>query len=162
VESCDRVIARLGLAPMPVEGGWWRRIAVSPEVDADGRPAWSDIHYLMTTVGFSAMHRLRTAAETWVHLDGAAAEMLLLEPGGEGRLVVIGHGEEQRSVRIPAGVWQGARPLGCWSLFTCRVEPAWRDDEFELGEASALGAEFPRWANRIRERVREPERVRGI
>lgn len=150
------MIARHGLAPLPVEGGWFRLTATSDAIGADGRPAWSEILFLMSPEGFSAMHVLSTT-ETWTHLEGAAAELLLLGPGGAGRLVTLGPGGEP-GVRIAPGTWQGARPRGAWSLCRCRVEPAWRDEDFTLGDGAALVAAYPAWAEAIRARVRAPAR----
>lgn len=152
MEPAERIIARRGLAPLPREGGWFRRTANSSGMDGAGRPAWSEIDYLMTPAGFSAMHRLK-ADETWSFLDGAPAELLLLGPGRSGQLVRLGPGGAP-AVRIPAGTWQGARPLGAWTLCVCRVEPAWCEDFFELADAARLAADFPEWADAIRARAR--------
>jgi len=153
VETAEQIVDRLGLAPLPLEGGWFRRTGESPGVRPDGRAAWSEILFLISPGDFSAMHRL-AADETWTHRGGAPAELLLLGPGGAGRLVTLGPGAE-RGGRIPAGVWQGARTDGPWALFACRVEPAWREEDFRLGDAAELLREFPAWAPHIRARVRE-------
>jgi len=154
MEDLERTIARHALAPLPVEGGWFRRTATSAATGPEGRPAWSEILYLMSPEGFSALHALATT-ETWTHLEGAAAEMLLLGPGGAGRLVTLGPGGEP-GVRVEPGVWQGTRTLGAWTLCRCRVEPAWQEGDFTLGPGDVLAAAHPAWADAIRARVRGP------
>lgn len=152
MEALERVIRDCTLVPLALEGGWYRRIGTSAVRLPDGREAWSEIDFLISPDGFSAMHRLATA-ETWTFRGGAAAEILLLGPGPGGQLVRLGPGGVP-AVRVAPGVWQGARTLGAWSRFTCRVEPAWRDADFELGDSGRLTAEFPAWAEAIHARVR--------
>ncbi len=151
------IIARLELAPLPNEGGWFRQYHLSPERDERGRPRSSAIHFLISPEGFSALHRLRTP-ETWTFRDGAAVEMLLLLPDGSGQTVKLGLSPargEIPSVTVAGGVWQGARTCGAWSLVDCRMEPAWDETEFELGSRDELLAQYPAWAEHIRTVTRE-------
>ncbi|MBI2518018.1 MAG: cupin domain-containing protein [Opitutae bacterium] len=150
------IIDRLQLAPLPHEGGWFRQYYLSPECDAAGRPCASAIHFLMTPEGFSALHRLHTP-ETWRWCEGAAAELLMLAPDGTGRLVALGPDEARGQVpeaTVPGGVWQGARPLGAWTLVDCTMAPAWDEREFELGDRARLTAAHPAWAEHVRRLTR--------
>jgi hypothetical protein len=60
---------------------------------------------------------------------------------------------------VPAGSWQGARLAGgphlpaerAWALVSCVVTPGFDFADFELGERSALLAEFPEHSESIRE-----------
>jgi predicted cupin superfamily sugar epimerase len=149
----QNIIGRLGLAPLPREGGWFRQYYLSPEHDATGRPRASAIHFLMSPAEFSALHRLRTP-ETWTWREGTPVELLLLGPeNGTGRLVLLGPDAtrgEVPAVTVPGGIWQGARPLGAWSLVDCTMAPAWDETEFELGTRAELERAFPGWAEQIR------------
>ncbi len=158
MDEWPKIIDRLGLAPLPREGGWFRQYYLSPERDAAGRARASAIHFLMTPVGFSALHRLRTP-ETWTWREGAAVELLLLGPGaGAGRIARLGPEAargEVPAVTVSGGVWQGARPLGAWALVDCAMSPAWEAAEFELGSRAELERAFPAWAEQIRRLTRE-------
>lgn len=158
MDGPQEIIDRWGLEPLPREGGWFRQYHLSPERDATGRPRASAIHFLMSPEGFSALHRLRTP-ETWRWREGAAAELLLLAPGGAGRAVVLGPDAargQAREFTVPGGVWQGARTLGAWTLVDCAMSPAWDEREFELGDRAGLEAEHPAWAELIRRLSRAP------
>jgi predicted cupin superfamily sugar epimerase len=157
VEELQSIIARLGLAPLPFEGGWFRQYYVSEERDAARRPRASAIHYVISPKEFSAMHRLKTP-EAWTFRDGAPLEMLLLPRDGAARLVRLGADKangETLTVDVPANCWQGARTLGAWSLLDCRMEPAWDAREFELGRREELIARHPAWADVIRTMTRQ-------
>jgi uncharacterized protein len=167
MNEVESLIARLRLAPLPGEGGWFRQTWVSPVRRADGRPEGSAIYYLMTADGFSALHRLRSA-EVWHFYAGAPVEMLLLDSAdadkgkaAAGRIVRLGPGAvaaEEPQVPVPAGVWQGARPVvragiaadRAWSLVGCSLVPGWDERDFELGRRGALLRDFPTWAEAIR------------
>jgi predicted cupin superfamily sugar epimerase len=158
VDGPREIIDRLALAPLPREGGWFRQYYLSPECDATGRPLASAIYFLMSPEGFSALHRLRTP-EIWRWREGAAAELLVLAPDGTGRVIVLGPDTTRGQVpefTVPGGVWQGARPLGAWTLVDCAMSPAWDEREFELGDRAGLVAEYPAWAEPIRRLSREP------
>ena len=78
--DADEVIARFGLAPLPVEGGFFRQLlAVPPSRAPDG----TAILVLLTDApdGFSQFHRL-DVDEIWHYYLGDPLELVLLEPGG--------------------------------------------------------------------------------
>lgn len=155
--EAERIIAALGLAPMPREGGFFRRTWTSQALLADGRAAGSAIWFLLTEDNFSALHRLR-AEEQWRFYGGDPVEHVQLAAGGgAGRVTVLGadaFAQQTPQLTVPGGVWQGARlragaGLRGWALLGCTVTPAWADEEFELGSREALLAEFPRAAGWI-------------
>jgi predicted cupin superfamily sugar epimerase len=151
--EAGQLISRLGLVPLPNEGGFFAHTWTSPERMADGRPCGSAILFLITSADFSALHRLGMD-EIWHFHAGDAAELTLLEPvSGSRRSLLLGadvaNGNAPYAV-VPAGVWQGARlrpgaaePARGWALFSCTVAPAWDERKFELGEGPALLREFP-------------------
>lgn len=157
MDELQSIIARLELAPLPFEGGWFRQYYLSEERDETGRPRASAIHFLMTPKDFSALHRLKTA-ETWTYREGATVELFLLSPTGSGRIVRLGTAEaigEVPSVKVPGGFWQSGRTLGAWSLVDCRMEPAWDEREFELGQRDELMMQYPDWASVVRTVTRQ-------
>jgi predicted cupin superfamily sugar epimerase len=145
--GAERIITRLNLAPLPVEGGYFRRTWLSTELRPDGRAAGSQIWYLLTTDSFSALHRL-DAPERWNFQAGDPIEHVQLDPrDGSVRIQTLGQGTH-RSLTVPAGVWQGARPAAClhprgWSLLACSMSPAWDETGFEPGRRAELLPVFP-------------------
>lgn len=155
------MIDRLGLEPLPVEGGYFRAGWTSRVLLPSGRAAASSIYFLMTPDGFSALHRL-AGEELWHFHAGDAVEHVQMDPA-TGQVTVVRLGPEvlagdQPRLVVPGGVWQGARlaPDGLrgWCLIGCMVAPAWDPAEFELGNADALRRAFPGNDGWVRELTR--------
>lgn len=155
-----QIISRLGMDPLPGEGGYFARVWTSPETGPGGRALGSAILFLITDAEFDALHRLKTD-EIWHFHAGDPAELVRLGPGGGlARIVVLGPditGGHAPQAVVPAGDWQGARirhpgARGArgWTLFGCTLAPAWDEREFELGRREALVSEFPAHAELIR------------
>ena len=142
------VAGLLGLAPLPVEGGMWA------QTWRDGNS--SAIYYLMQPGDFSALHRLE-GPELWHHYAGDPVEMLLLEPDGSARLVLLGDdlaAGEHPFVAVPGGVWMGAGTTGDWSLVGTTMAPPYREEGFELGGYAELVELYPDAAKMIARYVR--------
>lgn len=156
-----KVIAKLGLMPLPREGGFYRLTWVSAERLTSGRAAGSAIYFLITRDEFSALHRMR-AEEIWHFHAGDPVDHVQLDPGDKslsqfrlGGNVLVG---EVPQLVVAGGIWQGARlaasaPRG-WALLGCTLSPAWDEAEFELGERNVLTREFPNQAALVREFTR--------
>lgn len=148
--SAAQLIARLQLAPLPGEGGWFRQTS--------RRPAASAIFFLLTRADFSALHRI-AQDEMWHFYAGDRVEHVQLPVDGTALVNRMGsdlmHGDRPQ-VLVPAGTWQGARlePAATtdagWALLGCTVAPPWDERGFELGERAALAAEFPGEATWVR------------
>ena len=150
-EQAERIAAEYGLAPLPLEGGRFRRTWAGPE-GADGRPAGSAIVMLLTDGpdDFSALHRL-PIDEVWHFYRGDPLELLLLLPDGRCELRVLGDGQLVQTT-VPAGVWMGARVVsgGSWSLFGTTMAPGFIDADLELGDGDELAVRYPECAELIR------------
>lgn len=159
-DPAKQVIQALDLAPLPHEGGFFRVQWISPERDRTGRPAAGLIWFLITpdADGFSALHRV-DAPETWTFHAGDPVDHLQLGAATGAPAVLTRLGGSQRAghtprLVVPANGWQGARlaasstengapaPHG-WALFTCLMQPAWRESGFELGHRASLLRDFP-------------------
>lgn len=158
--TADDVIALLRLAPLPHEGGWFRRVGEGElrASDASGRRAWSSILALFTPDGFSALHRL-VNDEIWCFHAGDPLVSLRLHPEGRGEIVTLGTdvtADERLHDVVRAGVWQGTRLRegGRWALVTCVVAPEFRWEDFELGSRAALHASFSTWSAEIEKLTR--------
>lgn len=136
-----KIIATLGLSPLPEEGGFFR-------------PTWrtataSGILFLITPDHFSALHRL-TRDEVWHFHTGDPVELAQLDPRtGTSQISRLGPGicdQHALQILVPAGVWQGARVLAgkCgYALLGCTVSPPWQEGIFELGRRAVLAQAFP-------------------
>lgn len=158
--EAGRLISRLGLVPLPREGGFYAPSWTSPRRGPDGRALASAILFLITPDDFSALHRLGMD-EIWQFSAGDPAELVRIDPlAGACRACVLGAdvaGGHLPQAVVPSGEWQGARilpgpasPARGWSLFGCTVAPAWDEGDFELGAREALLREFPAHAAIIR------------
>jgi predicted cupin superfamily sugar epimerase len=170
--EAEKIIARLGLVPLPNEGGFFRQSWVSRERLADGRAAGSAIYFLLTPEGFSALHQLKTD-ELWHFYAGDPVEHLQLDPRDRStRSTVLGpdvFASQTTQLIVRGGIWQGARlVLGevegltlspaeglapaagrGWALLGCTLAPAWDEREFLLGQRAELSTAFPAQASLI-------------
>ena len=163
------VIERLGLEPLPGEGGYYRESYRSeeslsaealPNRYAGGRRLGSAIYFLLTDgpQGFSAWHRLPTD-EIYHFYLGDPVGLRLLHPGGAGEQIVLGPDLEagQRPQALaPRGSWQGSRllPGGRWALLGTTMAPGFDWSDFELAEAAELLQGWPDQERQIRELLR--------
>jgi hypothetical protein len=163
--TAERVIALLGLEPLPEEGGHFRETYRADELIAHeslpprytgARPHGSAIYYLLRDDTCSAPHRLRSD-EVYHFYLGQPVEMLLLYPDGRDETLILGPDIEagQRVQAVaPRGVWQGSRLAqptpGGFALLGTTMAPAYDAADFELGDRAALLAAYPRRAELIR------------
>jgi len=158
--EAQRLISKLGLVPLPKEGGFYAPAWTSPQVLPGGRAFGSAILFLLTDADFSALHRLQTD-EIWHFHGGDPAELVQIEPAsGSCRTSILGPdvgGAHAPHAVVKAGIWQGARlrpDAGSgargWALLGCTLAPAWDEREFELGRRESLLREFPAHAGIIR------------
>jgi len=157
------LIARFGMAPIPVEGGWYVQTWASPTVLPPGtmpgydgpKPTGTAILGLLTDDpdGFSAFHRLPTA-EIWHFCAGDPIELVLLDPSGDGRLLVLGPdvlGSHHPQVVVGPRVWMAARVEagGSYSLFATTMAPGFTASDFEAGSRRELALAYPQWAETV-------------
>lgn len=141
--TAAKVIEILGLVPLPQEGGHWSQVLL------DGQS--SAIYYLLNEGEFSALHRL-PHPEVYHHYAGAPLELLVLHPDGRSEQPLLGTdlaGGHRPAIVVPAGAWQGSRPLGSWSLVGTTMAPPFTFNDFELGQRDQLCRLFPRRSGAI-------------
>ena len=153
------LIERLGLEPLPEEGGWFRQTWRSPD-RVGGRPAGTAIVALFADApeGFSALHRLPTA-EVWHFYLGDPFGLVLLEDGGRSSTVVLGHdlaGGQVVQATVPPGTWMGGRPVpaGGWSLVGSTMAPGFGEGDYQAGDRETLTRDHPSRADEIARLIR--------
>lgn len=157
------LIDKLGLKPLPIEGGYfaetYRCDEVVPASALDGRYAkekslCTAIYYLLTRETVSRMHRVKSD-EIFHFYAGDPVEMLQLMPDGSHATIVLGSDIEAGhtpQVIVPHGVWQGCRvkPGGSWALMGATVAPAFDYEDYENGNRDQLIGRYPDCADLIR------------
>jgi predicted cupin superfamily sugar epimerase len=167
--TAEELIRRLGLQPLPIEGGYFTQSYVSAEsVAAEALPARygsprafsTAIYYLLTSDAdsFSALHRLATD-EVYHFYLGDPVEMLLLHPDGRGERVLLGPdvpGGQRVQLVVPRDVWQASRLVagGRWALLGTTMAPGFDARDFVLGERQELTHRYPEHAEMIRRLTR--------
>lgn len=150
--SSDNLISLLSLMPHP-EGGHFKETyrsehRVNRGEDEVSRSASTAIYYLLRGNERSTWHRIRSD-EMWHFYDGAPLRIYILEPGGGLSVLRLAnplrHEGTNFQALVPAGRWFAAEceePEG-YSLVGCTVAPGFEFDEFEIGDESLLGKDWP-------------------
>lgn len=143
----ETLIDKLGLVPLPNEGGYYAETYHSEECYDAGRPLASAIYYLLTPDTFSHMHRL-PFDELFHFYAGDPVEMLQLHPDGSHSLTILGSNVlegENPQVVVKKWTWQGARLRdgGVYALLGTTMSPAYDPKDYEHGDRGQLVADYP-------------------
>lgn len=140
----EQIARRLGLKPLPGEGGLYRRTYVDAHSSA--------IYFMLLSPDFSALHVL-DSVEVYHWYAGAPLQLLLLHPDGHVERPVLGPDLAAGAVPqfvVAAGVWQGSKALGTWTLVGTTMAPPFRWSGLRLGRRAELLAGWPGAAEEIR------------
>jgi predicted cupin superfamily sugar epimerase len=137
--TAEEMIARLGLVPLPGEGGYFRETYRHPP-DPSGRSLGTAIYYLITPTSFSRLHRLG-CDEMYHFYAGDPIELVQVTDAGQISSSILGEPTIAGAIAqtlIPAGRWQGSRllPGGEWGLVGTTCWPAFEFADFELADPS--------------------------
>ena len=92
-------------------------------------------------------------------------ELVLLEPGGTSRHVLLGPdvlgGHEVVAV-VPAGTWMAAQTTGRWSLAGTTMAPGYTDERYEGADRDALVEGWPDEAAAIEALTRPVSRTQAV
>ena len=149
------LIATLDLRPHP-EGGFCREVfrstsTVATNDERGQRAALTTIYFLLVRGTVSRWHRVRSD-EVWHLYEGDPLELLELDASAEQlarhRLAPLDTEGSVPVHTIRAGNWQGARPLGDYTLVGCTVGPGFEYADFEVladdtERAAAVKAAWP-------------------
>jgi predicted cupin superfamily sugar epimerase len=154
--DAQTLIRRLGLSPLPEEGGYFRETYRSPirieggalgPAHAGNRSLGTAIYFLLTPLGFSAMHRL-PGDEIYHFYLGDPVDLLVLHPGGTSDVISLGSDLERGMTpqyTVPGGCWQGSRlsPGGEFALLGTTMSPGFEAEDFDLGSSEELARQHP-------------------
>ncbi len=164
VLTAEYLIEKLGLAPLPWEGGFYREtwradVSVPPDALSDAydgsRNAGTAIYYMLTPDTVSRLHRL-PSDEVFHFYLGDPVDVIALDGDGAVTTVMgpdIANGQRVQHI-VPGNTWFGARLAAGYrhgyALMGTTVAPGFDFADLEMGEAEALIAEFPDAAEVIR------------
>lgn len=145
------IIRRLSLAPLPMEGGYFRE---TYRLEGESGISATAIYFLLDESDFSELHRLESD-EMYHFYGGDPVELVRLFPGGKGDIVVLGSDVERGQTPqclVPGGVWQGSRLVsgGDYALMGTTMSPGYRPEEYTRGERNDLLTGWPgmaKWIN---------------
>ncbi len=145
----EALIEHYRMRPLPSEGTLFASTYRSADEGGDGGPVGTAIIglYCSEPLSHSRFHRL-SADEVWHFYRGDPLRLILLDPDGTSRDVILGddplNGEHVQFV-VPAGVWQAGHLVegGRFALFGCTMAPGFTDAMYEGGSRDALLAQYP-------------------
>ena len=155
--SADKIIEKLNLRPLTVEGGFFHETYRSSAMLPGGRHSCGTcIYYLMKGSDCSNWHKV-SGDEIWLYHTGIPAVQLLLFPDGSWSERIIGPdiiaGQIPQSL-IPAETWQSAvlvsREPAAWGLFGAAVYPSFEYADFTAGSGPELAKLYPGAAGRMK------------
>ena len=137
--EANEVIEKLGLVPLPEEGGFY--------IETHRDPHSTCIYYLVTPEEFSGLHAVKSA-EIFHFYAGDPVEMVQINEEGELSKVILGSDlskDQSPQVIVPPMIWQGTKLIGDgkWALLGCTVSPAFQFEDFFTATCEELSKKFP-------------------
>lgn len=143
------LIDHFQFTPLPAEGTFFASTWRSTQEFADGSPVGTAMigMYCSDPLSQSFFHRL-PVDETWHFYGGDALRLVLLEPDGSSREVIMGSDPlkgQQLQFVVPAGVWQAGQVVegGSYALFGCTLAPGFTGSMYEGGVREELLVSYP-------------------
>lgn len=148
--NANALIQKLGLIPLPGEGGYFRQTFQSKYSTA--------IYYLLTPKDFSAFHRL-VHDEVYHFYYGDSVELVTISESGTLTVTPLGTDFEKEFPQtvVTGGVWQASRLKngGKFALLGTTMAPAWKESECEFPPRNVLLSQFPQHQSWIQELTRQ-------
>jgi len=168
--TADEIATLLGLEPLPVEGGLFKRTYCADEsLQAPGlpqrykssRPTSTAIYYLLTADpdSFSALHKLRSD-EVYHFYLGDPVELFLLNEPGELQQIILGQdlfsGQQVQHV-VPRDVWQASRLVagGSYALLGTTMAPGYEAADYIHADADTIRQLCPDESETLLEFIRQ-------
>jgi predicted cupin superfamily sugar epimerase len=140
--TAQKLIEKLRLEPLEMEGGYFRRL------QPQDRSAGSAIYFLLSPETHSKIHRL-PIDEIYHFYLGDPVELLLLEENGKAETITLHNdvlaGANPQYV-VSKDIWQGSclKPGGQFALLGTTMAPAFEYADFKTPESlESLLAKYP-------------------
>jgi len=156
MQSAQQWIEKLGLIPLPEEGGMYKEVYRSAElIPAAALPSRfggdrcysTAIYYLLEHPEFSAFHRLRQE-EIWHFYEGSPLIVHIIAPDGNYTQVTMGRdidAGEQLQLVLYAGQLFAATLAqeNAYALIGCTVAPGFEFEDFDAPARKVLLETYP-------------------
>ena len=133
-KKCFEIIKEFKLSVHP-EGGWFREIIRSNNYvtrkDGKKRKNITGIYFLLCKGEKSCWHRVNSADEIWIYLQGSPLNLWCLDEENK-NLTNLKLDSKNPIEMIPSGFWQAASTTGEFTLVTCCVGPGFDFLDFEM------------------------------
>lgn len=146
--TAETIIQKLDLAPHP-EGGFYKRTFVSET------NSFSSILFLLVNGNFSAFHQIKSD-EQWNWYYGDAIVIHEIDMNGNYYQTVLSEEKVNFQYVVKGGNWFASECIGehGYALCGCTVIPAFRFEDFILGERDKLIEQFPQHTELIKRMTR--------
>jgi uncharacterized protein len=137
--NAEYFIKRFHLVPHP-EGGYYARTY------SDSGQRFSSILFLLTRETFSAFHRIRSEEQwNWFYGDDIIIHEVDLNGQYQPQILSNKSGAENFQYTVKSGYWFASECLGSqgFALCGCTVVPAFRFEDFEMGNRTELIKQYP-------------------
>ncbi|MBL1430327.1 MAG: cupin domain-containing protein [Robiginitomaculum sp.] len=152
--QANDLISLLDLKPLPGEGGYFRRTHEGT-IDKNGRAKFSVIYYLLTPEQpRSALHYL-PIAESYHFYLGDPVQMLILQPDGSGKELLLGSdvfvGQKVQTM-VPEQCWHGSYLCdgGKFALLGTTMTPGYVDSDYQAADCDLLQQQYPAFSQQIK------------
>lgn len=146
--TAETIIQKLDLAPHP-EGGFYKRTFVSET------NSFSSILFLLVNGNFSAFHQIKSD-EQWNWYYGDEIIIHVIDKDGTYHQTVLSDENINFQYVVKGGSWFASECIGKhgFALCGCTVIPAFRFEDFILGERDKLIEQFPQHTELIKRMTR--------
>lgn len=157
-KDAELLIEKLGLKPLPLEGGYFRETYRSDRKMAESglgsqKSVSTCIYFLLSSDTFSAFHRL-PSDEIWHFYAGDPVELFVINQDGKLQVNILSasliDGTAPQAV-VHGGCWQAAclAEGGSFALLGCTVAPAFDFADYEHGKRDELLFSYPTYSKEI-------------
>lgn len=135
--TAETIIQKMGLAPHP-EGGFYKRTFVSET------NSFSSILFLLVNGNFSAFHQIKSD-EQWNWYYGDEIIIHEIDTDGKYHKTILSDKKVNFQYVVKGGNWFASECNGTqgFALCGCTVIPAFRFEDFILGDRHKLITQFP-------------------
>lgn len=146
--TAETIIQKLDLAPHP-EGGFYKRTFVSET------NSFSSILFLLVNGNFSAFHQIKSD-EQWNWYYGDEIIIHEIDTDGKYHKTILSDKRVNFQYVVKGGSWFASECIGKhgFALCGCTVIPAFRFEDFILGERDKLIEQFPQHTELIKRMTR--------